>query len=496
MNTLADSFISNIIPVYFLYGLSFFCMGLAIFLEMGHSSELPFARALRPLAGFGFVHGGHEWFEMFLLVFPGLLSNPANGWIAPLRIFLLGSSFLMLIAFGARLIAGPGRRSLILVIMLLVTGIWLAGLAWVVTLQAAGSERLIAIDVYTRYALSIPGAALAAWGLILQRRTFIQMGMPAFGRDVAIAALAFGLYGGIGQLFASPSVIFPSTYLNTEAFIRWFGFPVQAFRAVMATVAAIAIIRSLRAFEVENHRRLEALRAAQMTEQQRLETLRAEMLHRTVKAQESERQRIARELHDETGQTLTALGMGLRGLSEAIPAHPERAIQHAKQLEGLAGKGIEELQRLVSGLHPPQLDDLGLLAALRWYAGEVKTRYGLPVQVESQGFPPKLPMELRTVLFRVAQEAITNTVRHAGATQVAIRLEKTSSQVHLLIQDNGKGFDVTSALDQTTGHPCWGLLGMIERATLVGGQCQIASQPGQGTCVEFWAPLPEQEAND
>src|SRR4030065_97047 len=138
-------------------------------------------------------------------------------------------------------------------------------------------------------------------------------------------------------------------------------------------MAAFFITRSLRAFEVESNQRIQELRQAQLAEQQRLDELRADLLHRTVIAQESERQRIARELHDETGQTLTALGMGLRGMSEMISTNRNRAIEQANQLEKLAMDGVEGLQRMVAGLHPPPLDDLGLPAALPWYANDIST---------------------------------------------------------------------------------------------------------------------------
>jgi signal transduction histidine kinase len=252
----------------------------------------------------------------------------------------------------------------------------------------------------------------------------------------------------------------------------------------MACLSSIFIIRSLRSFEVENRLQNESLREAQLAEGRRVEAMREELLHRTVKAQESERQRIARELHDEIGQTLTALGLGLRGLSETIGANPQRATQQAIKLESLATSGIEELQHLVAGLHPPQLDDLGLLAALRWYASETTSRYGVKVNVISQGPVIEIPSEVRTVLFRIAQEAITNVIRHASATQATLRLIYSENTVNLQAEDNGKGFDVDNTLKSGLDHPCWGLLGMMERASLAGGTCTITSHLEQGTCVE------------
>jgi signal transduction histidine kinase len=485
----ANFFVRNIILVYFFYGLSFFMMGLAVYIEVGRSSELDFAKALQPLAIFGLVHGSHEWFEMFLLIYPDFANDPSHAWIPLLRVCLLTSSFLMLILFGVRLITGSTRPRLVWGMMLTVIAIWGFGLLGLLLSPIPVVDRMISADVYTRYALAIPGAALTVWGLILQRQKFNQEGMQGFRRDMAVAALAFGVYGGIGQLFASSSTLFPSVYLNAELFFKWFGFPVQVLRAAMATVAAIFIIDSLRIFEFENRRHIDSLREEQLTERRRLEATRAELLHRTVKAQESERQRIARELHDETGQTLTALGMGLRGLTDTIPNNPQRAAQQAKQLEQLAVTGVEELQRLVGGLHPPQLDDLGLLAALRWYAGEIQNRYGLTVKVTSQGEPCELSPEVRIVLFRISQEAITNVIRHANAHLASVCLEYDRDQVNLYLEDDGQGFDVESTLRAVSEKPCWGLLGLLERASLVGGECQISSRPGAGTLILVNVPL-------
>jgi signal transduction histidine kinase len=487
---MTEFFTQNIIIVYFFYGLSFFVMGLAVLIEVGHASELDFSRALRPLIGFGLIHGCHEWFEMFLIIHVRLYGPINADWVLPVRLIALATSFLFLIAFGARLITGVEKRKLYLTMLSTITAIWVIGLVGVLLNQSNSQIRAIAADVYTRYALAIPGAVLTVWGLLVQRRKFIQIGMPSIGRDLLLAAIAFGLYGVIGQLFASQSIIFPSEFLNSEVFLRTMGFPVQVFRAATAMMAAIFIIRSLRAFEVESNRRINDLRDAQLAEQQRLDELRAELLHRTVIAQEAERQRIARELHDETGQTLTALGMGLRGMSEMILTNRNRAIEQANLLEKLAMHGVEELQRMVAGLHPPQLDDLGLLAALRWYAIDTSSRFGIRINIVNHGIKPSLSSDVRAVVFRIAQEAITNVVRHANASLIDLQLDYSSDNIYLRVEDNGQGFNTDEVLKKKPGKPtAWGLLGMVERASLVGGTCNILSHPGKGTLVEVNVPI-------
>jgi signal transduction histidine kinase len=251
----------------------------------------------------------------------------------------------------------------------------------------------------------------------------------------------------------------------------------------------------LRSFQVETTRRITELKETQATERQRLEELREELLHRAVNAQETERKRIAMELHDQIGQAFTALSMGLRGLAQNILQAPKRAQEQAKQLELVASNGVQDLQRLISGLHPPQLDDLGLGAALRWYASNIMENSSLKIEINSQIPHLSLPSDLRVVLFRIAQEALTNVSRHANATYTEIQLYEDDSSIVMVIQDNGKGFLVEETLAQARRKPCWGLLGMQERSSLVGGTCLIISEPGRGTWVEVHIPLKGENRN-
>lgn len=490
---MAAFFTQNLVTVFFFYGLAFFCMGLAISLELGHSSEMYFARALRPLSWFGFIHGSHEWLEMFLILQGGPGEQFDPGIVNSLRVFLLASSFVMLLTFGIWLLAPSLSTRQKFGLLSLATAIYTIGLGWLLAAHPISPATFTQADVYTRYSLAIPGAALTAWGLILQQRRFAEAGLRSFGKDVVIAAVAFALYGGVGQLFASPTALFPSNLLNAEVFMKWVGFPIQVFRAVMAAVAAVFIIRSLRAFEVENSQRIQRLQEAQLAERRRIETLRAEFFQRTVLAQETERQRIARELHDGTGQTLTALGMGLRGLEDTIDKDPQRAAQQARQLQELATGGMDELRRMVAGLHPPQLDDLGLVPAIRSLGREVSGLSGLSVKVHNEMQGHEVSPEMRVVLFRIAQEALTNVVRHAHASEVNVRLVYSGDSVRLEVQDNGQGFD-DKMMNQDPRRPNLGLLGMIERATLIGGTCQIKSRPGAGTLIQVYVPLPIQES--
>jgi signal transduction histidine kinase len=261
---------------------------------------------------------------------------------------------------------------------------------------------------------------------------------------------------------------------------------VQLLRALTAGVAAVFIIRVLRSFEEETRRRISDLQAARLQEAQRREALRGEVLRQVVAAQEAERMRIARELHDETGQSLTAIGLGLRAVSPAIGADGDRAGENLKQLSHLVDHALVELQRLIADLRPSHLDDLGLDATLRWYAGEIQTRLRMAVEVTINGEKRDLPSEMKITLFRIAQEALTNAIKHSGADSVKVGLDYNPDGVRLRVIDDGVGFNPRTI--RTGSRPSWGLVGMEERTALLGGSFRISSRPGEGTTVDVFIP--------
>ncbi len=219
---------------------------------------------------------------------------------------------------------------------------------------------------------------------------------------------------------------------------------------------------------------------------------------RVLAAQEEERKRIARELHDETGQALTSLAVGLRVLQKAQSL--EQAREYAEELIQLTHQALEAVHRLALELRPKTLDDLGLVPALRWYITRWTRTTGVEVDLAVSGIEERLPPELETVLYRVVQEALTNVAKHAQATRVTISLERHDHTIALRVADNGRGLEFArrdGVLDLSrdripSGH--LGLFGMQERVSLVGGTLRLSSQPGQGTTVLVELPLPQAAA--
>jgi len=481
----------QMIIIFFFYGLAFFSMGVAIIIELGHATDARLRRALRPLAAFGLIHGMHEWSEMFQILYVTYLGGEITEAWKGINLGVLAFSFLSLAASGAYLLTRDEQKQRYsLLLPLGLAAVWAFGL---LTMQGTYTpdEIFDVADVWTRYTIAVPAALLVAVGLIGQQREFHRAGLGSFGRDCLWAAVAFIWYGLIGQIFTRPSELPPSNVINSTLFYDWFGFPVQLLRALAAVFIAIFVIRFLRSIEYEIRIKIDALQDAQLQEAKERDLIKNEMLRRIVAAQEAERQRIARELHDATGQSLTAIGLGLRGASSAIKKNGEKAATNIIRLEGLVDDALNELQRLIADLRPSHIDDLGLGAALRWYAGEVQKRVPLNVHVDVHSYTGGLPSEQKIAIFRIIQEAITNVIKHANAENVYIRLICSGEMVHVWVEDDGQGFDPHKMFSKN--RPTWGLIGMKERASLLDGSFNISSEPGSGTQVNVQIPLIKQE---
>ena len=228
---------------------------------------------------------------------------------------------------------------------------------------------------------------------------------------------------------------------------------------------------------------------AEMAQRQRAEEAHREVLRRLVAAEETERGRVSRELHDRLGQDLTALKLGLQ-IVRKQGACPPALRESVGNLEHLADSLMRDLHRLAWELRPAALDDFGLELALRRYADEWAALSGVAVDFESQGVTARrLAREVETALYRIAREALTNVVRHANAKRVSILLQRRADQVSLIVEDDGRGFDAATMLGTPASQGKLGLLGIQERATLAGGSAEIESSPGAGTTVFVRMPL-------
>jgi signal transduction histidine kinase len=229
-------------------------------------------------------------------------------------------------------------------------------------------------------------------------------------------------------------------------------------------------------------------------EVQEREAMRGEMLQQIVAAQEKERQRVARELHDSTGQALTALGLGLAAASENLYRNTDMAGWQLQELRSLNSQTLQDVHNLVADLRPSLLDNLGLVSALRSQVQAFQKRTRIHATFSHTGVKRREDQAIELTIYRIAQEALTNIAKHTKATDVRVRLISRPDRLCLRIRDNGQGFDAEKVLDSSQKRrEAWGLLGMQERVSLIGGHFFIRSREDVGTIIQICIPLPEKD---
>jgi len=212
---------------------------------------------------------------------------------------------------------------------------------------------------------------------------------------------------------------------------------------------------------------------------QRLRTLAA----RLAEAEETERRRLARDLHDLVGQNLTALGINLNLVRTHVAENRTELVQsRLDDSVALVEETTARVRHVMADLRPPMLDDFGLVAALQWYSAQFASRASIAITVQGEEPVPRLAAQAENGLFRIAQEALTNVAKHAHARQVTVTVSADDKAAHLVIADDGVGFDSVQP-GTPDGHHGWGLVTMAERAEAMGGRCRIESRPQQGTQV-------------
>ncbi|MDP2719438.1 MAG: GAF domain-containing protein [Dehalococcoidia bacterium] len=327
---------------------------------------------------------------------------------------------------------------------------------------------------------------------------------PDFAKKINKLKLGDGVVGRVAQsgepIIVNDVTAGPRTTViegETGVFQAYISLPVQSRNRVLGTLSLASYTPNK--FDAETLRLLSATgeaigiavdnaRGAQSLEE--ANKIRENLLEKLISAQEEERRRIARELHDEACQSMAALAINLETIADSLPEKYHSARQKLRTLKERAIQTAEGIRNLALELRPSILDDLGLFNAIDWYAKGYLVKRGIDVKIDADHSKMKLPPYTETMLFRIIQEALTNVGKHAEATKVRVRMRGDTSRFIVEVEDNGKGFDVEAALKKEGVRQNLGLHGMSERATLLGGSFNISSEPGKGTTVHVEVPLP------
>jgi signal transduction histidine kinase len=329
-------------------------------------------------------------------------------------------------------------------------------------------------------------------GMASQLTTADTIGILSIPKQTLFAAADRTLFRSLGWLSVAAALAVVLGWIGSDLLIVR---PVKALVESSARLASgdLSVRTGLRHGHDELGRLMLAFdqmaRALEFRDQERRRSSQKlqVMSQRLVEVQESERRSLARELHDEIGQSLTVAEMNLQAALQS-----NRHSGNTRRLQD----SIEAVERVLGQVHdlslnlrPSMLDDLGLEPAIRWYTNRQASVAGIHASFRADPLEDRLDPLIETECFRVAQEALTNVVRHSKAKNVAVNVERVDGQLHLSVKDDGIGFDVNSLRDQAVQGASLGLLSMEERATLAGGGLEFRSAPGQGTEVRAWFPL-------
>jgi signal transduction histidine kinase len=498
MGWLAELFDTNRIIVLSVYGQVFFVMGLAIAFQSRQRSELPLARSLAWLAGFGIVHGLMNWGYLFVPIQAGFLPEPAIEGLLILQLLMKPIGFALLFQFGVELLIGArdagaelptiGRQPWLRLVPLAAVALWAVATVTISTTVAAdfvpdpepwlpsaeigpavaGVGAPLAVgDVLARALLALPGGLVAAIGL---RRTVRGLGpVASTGVSTAMisAAVTFVAYGLLAGLVPMAAPFPPASAVNDRAVLETLGVPIDVFVTLVGLAMAVAVIRSLELFERETDRALADAR-------------RRELLLR-------ERERIARDLHDGIIQSIYAAGLHLEQVSRAASAPEREQIGTVmRELNRVTGDIRSTIFDLGSG-EPESSDAEAIVLAV---ADELQAHTLVELEVATEGsHRPRLSREQATHLHHFVTEAFSNVLRHAHASHVVVGMSCTESTFSLDIRDDGVGHDPAAVPDATRRGAAQGLANMRQRADELEASLAIESAAGQGTRVCLTMPV-------
>jgi signal transduction histidine kinase len=501
MDWLAELFETNRIIVLSVYGQVFFLTGFAIALQSRQRSELPLARALVWLAGFGIVHGLMEWGYLFVPIQAGWLPAPVIEGLLVLQLLMKPLSFALLFQFGVELLVSTrdpahelptirGQPWLRLV-PAAASVLWAVGTVALSTTVAAGfapdpgpwlpsaeigpalagvGAPLAVGDVLARALLALPGSIVVAIGLRRTTRLLAPMAGPAVSTALTAASVAFAVYAVLGGLVPMPAPFPPASVLNGRTVLESLGVPIEVFRSITGFAIALAVIRSLELFERETDRALADAR-------------RRELLLR-------ERDRIGRDLHDGIIQSIYAAGLHLEQAAADVGAIGGKPRERIGTVMAELNRITSDIRSTIFDLRSGTVEVRDAEAIVLAVADELQAHTLVTLEVESEGrFRPRLRPEQAEQLHHLVTEAFSNVLRHAHATRVAVRMTCTQRRFTLDISDDGTGFDPTSATGRGRRGRAQGLENMRRRAELLDGSLTIESAPGRGTRLSLTMPV-------
>jgi signal transduction histidine kinase len=459
-------FAANRPLIYFVYGLVFFVLGLAIALQSRRHSRLLLARHLGWLAAFGLLHGLHEWGDLFIPIQQAGLPAPIYSMLLTLQLGLLAGSYACLFQFGVGLLRPLAPRwRWVRWVPRAVFLTWAIGTtALLTTTSISVVDWQVTSGILARYLMGLPGAGVAAVALYTRAPALITpLGLTRTRRMLRLAALALGGYAVMSGLVVPPASFFPANQLNTRIVEDALGIPVPVYRALLGLGLTLAFIQVLEVFDLEIDHRMDAMERRQILA--------------------SERDRIGRDLHDRMLQSVYAAGLVLAACRETVGARGTAGAAASLDAATLALEGaVDDIRGHITELRSgPRA--VNLAAGLRELP-EIRALRSLADVAVEVDLPDDLTIDADVIghCLAVAGEALSNTARHSQARHIRLRADAGAGTIRIAVDDDGRGLPADLI-------PGYGLRDMHERARIVAGSLVLDSAPGHGTRVTLTVPL-------
>jgi signal transduction histidine kinase len=467
-DVLRSFFETNEIVFFFLYGQVFFVVGLAIIWQSRQPSRLALTESLPFLAVFGIANGLAQWGNVFIPIQATYLPEKLIAALEFVQVSLLALSFAALMRFGLQLMTPdqvPQAWARWLPVGLLI--VWEVTLVGSWLLRLAPDDVLLTYwEVAARYFLAGPAAIIAAFGIqrhIQQEiRPLNLLRIEQFLNMASLSLVALALLTG---LMVPDAPFFPANVLNYSLLERSIGVPIQVFRSIFGLLLAYSVIRALEIFRIETAQALEEVERAQVLI--------------------ADRERIGRELHDGTIQSIYAAGLMLESAAYLMDDAPSEAKEKLSAVMKSLNNTIQEIRRYIFDLRgEPEIEAGELEEGLSKMLRDLRVNTLLSVDFDVNGNDPHvLTAERRRHLLRIVREALTNISRHAQAKRVLVRLQWGVDALRLRIADDGIG--MANLPNDGRGH---GLRNMRERTILLGGKLTISGKPGRGVVLDLEVP--------
>jgi len=462
MALIQDFFGANRELIYFVYGLVFFVLGLAITLQSRHSSRLELAPALKWLALFGFLHAFNEWGDLFIPLQSAYLAPAVIRVLEYLHLFLLTSSFACLFAFGAALLEPVKHYIWLHISLAILLMLWTIIVMGPFRYQYTDFGTWYNVtDALSRYMICLPGGLLTAYAL---RRHTLQLispyNAPRIVRAFEASGISMVLYALAAGLIVPQIPFFPGSWLNATAFTRLFVFPPQLLRALIGLAMAATTIRMLEVFDLETSRQIEAMEQGQLLA--------------------AERERLARDLHDGTIQKVYTAGLLVRSAQNLTETDSPLAGRLGTAV-GVLDDAIRDLRQQLGLLSAPGPAQEPFARSLERLANDPRFSSLVRVTVDlklPEGESPE-PERAAHVL-AIVQEMLSNAVRHANARHILVSAVRLDDRLQLNVLDDGGGLPE----QVREGH---GLRNMRDRASLLRGSLSI-ERLKKGTCISLNIP--------